>query len=386
MQRGECGGMTGERIPSLYVRAISRTFGSVESPSKTLVIRFSSIGDVVLTSPLLRVLRSRFPKSQIDFLTRKEYADLVRFNPNVNLTYEFDTSEGFAGLRRMKKTLKEEGYDLVVDLHNSIRSRFVRSMRGVKAVVVDKRIPERTLLVKFKKNSYAGIVPVADRYLETLGEYGISSDGKGAELHLPDEVLFGVASRVAKLHLNRFEHVLGICPFARHATKEWPAERYAEVGRRFVAEKAGAVMIFGGKADVPRATALSAALRSHAGSERVIDWTGELTLAESAAALQYCDVVVTNDSGLMHMAAAMQRRVVALFGSTVEEFGFFPPRNTSVVIEQKDLACRPCSHIGRDTCPEGHFRCMLDTSVESVWKAVLEMMDKADAPREKERA
>jgi len=111
-----------------------------------------------------------------------------------------------------------------------------------------------------------------------------------------------------------------------------------------------------------------------------------LTLAESAAALQYCDVVVTNDSGLMHMAAAMQRRVVALFGSTVEEFGFFPPRNTSVVIEQKDLACRPCSHIGRDTCPEGHFRCMLDTSVESVWKAVLEMMDKADAPREKERA
>lgn len=355
-------------------------------PSKTLVIRFSSIGDVVLASPLLRVLRSRFPKSQIDFLTRKEYADLVRFNPNVNFTYEFDASEGFAGLRRMKSVLKEERYDLIVDLHNSIRSRFVRSMRGVKAVVVDKRIPERTLLVKFKKNSYAGIVPVADRYLETLSEYGISSDGKGAELHLPDDVLFGVASRVAKLHLNRFEHVLGLCPFARHATKEWPAERFAEVGKRFVAEKAGAVMIFGGKADVPRATTLSAVLRRHSGDERVIDWTGELTLAESAAAFQYCDVVLTNDSGLMHMAAAMQKRLVAVFGSTVEEFGFFPPRETSIVIEQKGLACRPCSHIGRDTCPEGHFRCMLDTSVDSVWRAVLEMMDRADVPREKERA
>lgn len=351
------------------------------------MIRFSSIGDVVLTTPLLRVLRARHPKSQIDFLTRKEYADLVRFNPNINLTYAFDASAGFAGLRKMKRTLKEEGYDLVVDLHNSIRSRYVRSMRGVgEIVVVDKRIPERTLLVKFKRNTYQRMVPVTERYIETLAAHGIGPDGKGPELHLPDEVLFGVASRVAKLHLNRFEHVLGICPFARHATKEWPAERFAEIARRFISELSGAVMIFGGPSDVPRSTVLAASLRAHVGDEHVIDWTGELSLAESAAALQYCDAVVTNDSGLMHIAAAMQKRVVAIFGSTVEEFGFFPPRETSIVLEQKNLSCRPCSHLGLPACPEQHFRCMLDTGAETVWKAVLEMMDGTETPKEKERA
>ncbi|MBI4418693.1 MAG: glycosyltransferase family 9 protein, partial [Ignavibacteriales bacterium] len=254
-----------------------------------MVIRFSSIGDIVLSTPLLRALRSRFPKSQIDFLVRKDYADLIRNNPNINLTYEFDTTAGFAGLRQMKRTLRSEGYDLIVDLHNSIRSRYIRSIRGVREiVVVDKRIPERTLLVKFKKNTYKEIVPVAERYIETLKGYGVAPDGKGVELHLPDEVLFGVASRVAKLRLNRFERVLGLCPFARHATKEWPAERFAGIGRRFLEEMAGAVMIFGGRVDVARSTTLSAAIRSHAGDDRVIDWTGELSLAESAAALQYC--------------------------------------------------------------------------------------------------
>lgn len=359
----------------------------MESPRKTLVIRFSSIGDVVLTTPLLRVLRARHPKSQIDFLTRKEYADLVRYNPNINLTYSFDASTGFAGLRKMKRKLKEEGYDLVVDLHNSIRSRYVRSMRGTgEIVVVDKRIPERTLLVKFKRNTYTRIVPVAERYIETLSAHGIGPDGKGPELHLPDEVLFGVASRVAKLRLNRFEHVLGICPFARHATKEWPADRYAEIARRFVGGLCGAVMIFGGPDDVPRSTALAASIRGHVGREAVIDWTGELGLAESAAALQYCDVVVTNDSGLMHVAAAMQKRVVAIFGSTVEEFGFFPPGDTSIVLERKGLECRPCSHIGLDACPEGHFRCMKDTTTDDVWKAVNAMLERADDPRDLERA
>ena len=359
----------------------------MKSPSKTLIIRFSSIGDVVLTTPLLRVLRSRFPKSQIDFVTRKEYAELIRTNPNLNLTYEFNTSTGFAGLRKLKERLKNERYDLVVDLHNNLRSRYLRSMLEVgEIVVVDKRVPERTLLVKLKKNKYDRIVPVADRYIETLKGQGIHPDGRGAELHLPDEVLFGTASRIAKLRLNRFEHVIGLCPFARHMTKEWPAERFAEIGLRFVKETDGAVMVFGGSQDIVRSAAVSAPIKAKTQEDRVIDFTGQLTLAETAASMQYCDVVVTNDSGLMHIAAAMQKRSVAVFGSTVEEFGFFPPKMTSLVVEQKGLRCRPCSHIGRNVCPEEHFRCMLDTDVETVWLAVSEMLGREEVPEKKERA
>lgn len=360
---------------------------AVKSPSKTLVIRFSSIGDVVLTTPLLRVLRSRFPKSQIDFVTRQEYAELIRTNPNINLTYEFDTSTGFAGLRKLKERLKKERYDLVVDLHNSLRSRYLRSMRGVgQIVVVDKRIPERTLLVKLKKNKYERIVPVADRYVETLKGHGIHPDGKGPELHLPDEVLFGTASRIAKLRLNRFEHVIGLCPFARHATKEWPAERFAEIGLRFIRETDGAAMVFGGNQDIVRSSAVSTPIKTATQEDRVFDFTGQLSLGETAAAMQYCDVVVTNDSGLMHIAAAMNKRTIAVFGSTVEEFGFFPPPQISLVLEQKGLGCRPCSHIGLKACPEKHFRCMLDIEVDSVWKAVREMLERGELPEEKERA
>jgi heptosyltransferase-2 len=320
-------------------------------------------------------------------VTRTEYAGLVRSNPNLNLTYEFDASTGFAGLRKLKERLKKERYDLVIDLHNSLRSRYVRSMRGAgDIVVVDKRIPERTLLVKFKKNTYERVTPVADRYIETVRKYGVQGDGGGAELHLTDEVLFGTGSRVAKLRLNRFEHVIGLCPFARHATKEWPAGRFAEVGLRFAKELDGAVMVFGSGQDVIRSASVSAPIKAKTQEERVIDFTGQLSLTETAAAMQYCDVVVTNDSGLMHIAVAMRKPVVAVFGSTVEEFGFYPPKESGTVLEQKGLSCRPCTHIGRETCPEGHFRCMLDTGVDEVWAAVKELLSRRGVPEEKERA
>lgn len=347
----------------------------MKTPNKTLVIRFSSIGDIVLSTPLLRVLRSRFPQSQIDYVTRTEYADLVRFNPNLNVTHGFDVAAGFAGLRELKKKLRQERYDLVLDLHNSIRSRYLRSMLGVGSiVVVDKRIKERTLLVKFKKNVYKSMVPVADRYVETVHELGIRTDGMGPELHIPDEILFGISGKMGKLRLDRFEHIVGLCPFARHATKEWPAERFIEFGMRTAKEPNDALMIFGGTLDRERAKGIVRSLSGAVGAERVFDLTGELSLLESAAAMQYCDVIVSNDSGMMHLASAMEKKIVAIFGSTVEEFGFFPQTENSVVLERKGLYCRPCSHIGLQHCPEGHFRCMNEISVEDVRNAVVRLM------------
>ena len=132
------------------------------TPNKTLVIRFSSIGDVVLASPLIRVLRARFPSSQIDFAVRKEYSDLIRYNSNLNFTFEFDARGGFQELRRLKETIRREKYDLIIDIHNSLRSRYIRSLSGAKEVVVlNKRIFARTMFVRLKKNYYGDIVSVA---------------------------------------------------------------------------------------------------------------------------------------------------------------------------------------------------------------------------------
>jgi lipopolysaccharide heptosyltransferase II len=346
----------------------------MKSNPKTLVIRFSSIGDIVLSSPMLRALRRRFPESQIDYVTRKEYAELVRSNHNLNYTYEFDASEGFDGLRRLKRKIRQERYDLIIDIHDSLRSRFLRSIRGVERIVsFDKRVVERTLLVKFKKNTYKSIVPVWKRYLEGLQELGVEGDEDGPELHIPDEVLFRVSGRVATLKLRRFENVLGLCPGARHFTKRWPSDRFAEVGTRFASERNGMVLIFGGKEDVPQGREIAGRIEERAGAGRVVSLCGELSVLETAAAMQFCDAILTNDSGLMHIASAMHRKLVALFGSTVREFGFFPYGEQSRVLERVGLECRPCSHIGRDSCPEDHFKCMMDLSVEDVYVAVTTM-------------
>jgi len=334
---------------------------------KTLVIRFSSIGDIVLTSPLLRVLRAKFPQSQIDFVTRREYAELVRSNQNLNRTFEFDATTGFEGLRKLKKTLKEERYDLLVDLHDSLRSKYLRSIRGPRRVVVDKRILERSLFVKLKKNVYKGIVPVSDRYIETLGEFGIVNDGKGLELHIPDEILFDVSGKIAPLKLNRFEKVVGLCPGARHFTKRWPADRFARVGAALAQKMDAKVLLFGGKADEPLCNQIMWEVNNDAGSDRATSLAGQLGLLETAAAMQFCDVMITNDTGLMHIARAMHKKIVALFGSTVKEFGFAPDEPSAVLIERSGLACRPCSHIGRSKCPEQHFRCMSEIQADEVF-------------------
>ncbi|HWP82132.1 MAG TPA: lipopolysaccharide heptosyltransferase II [Bacteroidota bacterium] len=343
----------------------------MEANPKTLVIRFSSIGDIVLSTPLLRVLRKRFPESQIDYVTRTEYAELIKSNQNLNLTHTFDASEGFAGLHKLKKKIRAEKYDLILDIHDSLRSRYLRSIRGVKRILtIDKRIVQRTMLVKLKKNIYKGIVPVADRYIEPLKQFGVLPDGKGPELHIPDEVLFGVSGKMAKLRLNRFEKVLGICPGSRHFTKRWPVERFAETASRFVKDFDGMVMIFGGENERDLAETVARRIESDNGKERSAIFCGNLTLLETAAAMQYCDVILTNDSGLMHIATAMEKKVVAVFGSTVREFGFFPYGGQSRVLEREGLECRPCSPIGRSECPEGHFRCMLDTTVDEVFDSI----------------
>ncbi|MBI3005335.1 MAG: lipopolysaccharide heptosyltransferase II [Ignavibacteriales bacterium] len=347
----------------------------MNAKSKTLVIRFSSVGDIVLSTPLLRVLRKRFPEGQVDYVTRKEYAELVRSNHNLNVTYEYDAATGFAGLRKLKQRIVAEKYDLIVDIHDSLRSKYLRSFRaGTETVAINKRKFERYMLVQRKENLYKEVVSVADRYIEPLLRFGVENDGNGLELHIPDEVLFGVSGKIAKLNLSRFEKVVGLCPSSRHFTKRWPAERFAEVGARFAKEHAAKVLIFGGPGDTELCSSVESRIASSEGVEKVTSLAGQLSLLESAAAMQLCDVIVTNDSGLMHLAAAMQKKIVALFGSTVREFGFFPVATHSVVVEREGLPCRPCSHIGRSSCPEGHFRCMKEISPGEVFEQTKKLM------------
>lgn len=339
----------------------------MDTDIKTLVIRFSSIGDIVLSTPLLRVLRARFPHGQIDYVTRTEYAELVKSNQNLNRTYEFDARGGFEALRVLKKKIRDEKYDLIVDIHDSLRSKYLRSLKGPKRVIVNKRVLERSMLVKLKKNLYREIFPVVDRYIETLRELGVANDGKGLELHIPDEVLLRVSGKMAKLNLNRFEKVVGFCPGARHFTKRWPSDRFARLGSALAQKTDSKILLFGGEDDQGVCSQICWEINNQAGAERATSLSGQLKLLETAAAMEYCDVIVTNDSGLMHIATAMRKKLIAIFGSTVKEFGFFPYDPQAVVLERSGLPCRPCSHIGRSECPEKHFRCMMEIEPDEVF-------------------
>ncbi|HVN48155.1 MAG TPA: lipopolysaccharide heptosyltransferase II [Bacteroidota bacterium] len=343
-------------------------------PNKILIIRFSSIGDIVLATTLLRVARIKYPHAQIDFLTKREYSSLIRYNPNINNAYEFDSAGGVSSLRKMKRKLLAEQYDLVIDIHNSLRSRYVRKGIARKIVTIKKHVLARMMLVKFKWNMYHHIVSVADRYIETLKEYGVHNDGKGLEIYIPDQVRSGAADAVAALRLNGDEKVFGFCPAAKHATKRWPQDRFVELGIALAQRWKAKIFLFGGPEDINDCGAIANAINSATGKTSAENLCGKCSLLETAAMMKYCDVVVSNDTGLMHIAAAMKRKLVALFGSTVKEFGFFPVGTKSIVLERTDLPCRPCSHIGRASCPQKHFKCMNDISVGAVFDACSNML------------
>jgi lipopolysaccharide heptosyltransferase II len=182
---------------------------------------------------------------------------------------------------------------------------------------------------------------------------------------------------MAKLKLNQFEKVIGICPGSKHFTKRWQKEKFAEVAVRAAQEYHAKVLLFGGKEERSDCEFVAEVVSKRISPQAVSNFAGEFSLLETAAAMEFCDVVVTNDSGLMHLAAAKQRKIVAVFGSTVKEFGFAPYGTEAIVIENTLLECRPCTHIGRKDCPKDHFRCMTDITPEQVLGAVRTMLQPA---------
>lgn len=327
---------------------------------KILIIRLSSIGDIVLSTPLIRVLRNKFPNSQIDFIIKKEFSELLKYNPNLTNLIEFNTENGFKELLRLKRQILKENYDLIIDIHNNLRSIFLRMFTGAHVVRINKRVFKRFLLVKFKINLYKNAIHVVDRYIETLSNFSIKNDNQGLEIFVPEDTI-----EIAKNKINFSDKNLyiAIAPSAKHETKRWLPERFAQLGDKLAEKFKAKIILLGGKEDEDRCGFVEEMMVS-----KPINLCGKTTLLESAAVLSMCKLLVTNDSGLMHIGSAMKTKIVAIFGSTVKEFGFSPYGVENIVIE-KNIPCRPCSHIGRNKCPEGHFKCMRDIQVEDVFNA-----------------
>lgn len=343
---------------------------------KILIIRLSSIGDILLSSPLIRCLRNKFPNSQIDFLVRNDYSELVKYNPHINTVIEFDTRGGFNSLKKLTHQLKQENYNVVLDIHNSLRSRYIRYFSKPQSVhIVDKRTPARFCLVNFKVNLYKKDVPVAERYIETAKELGVENDTIGLEVYIQDNQQNKIAEKLLQLRSSDIKMIVGVAPAAKHNTKKWQAGKYVELLSRLASEQDALILAFGGIEDKKEIDDIVNKVNEISNKQAALNFAGELSLLENAAALDYCNVVITNDTGLMHLAAARKKKVVALFGPTVREFGFFPYGTENIVIENKTLRCRPCSHIGSKACPNKHFKCMEDISSEKVYTEVKHILN-----------
>lgn len=329
---------------------------------KILVIRFSSAGDIILTSPFIRALRRRYPGGEIHYLTKRAFAPLVEHSPHLNRVIAMEPGTGLGGLARLKSSLiRDNGgdYDIVFDLHDSLRSRYVRFGLGRSVATIVKPTLAKWLLVRRKVNRLRPIVPIPLRYLAVGAPFGLEDDGLGLELHL--------GPTLAPI-LPDGRPTIAMAPGARHMTKQWPPEYFVELGRRLASGHGARIVLLGSPDERELAEEIATAIGHDA-----TNLAGRTTFLEAAAALDAADVAVTNDSAMAHIAAARGRPVVALFGSTVQEFGFAPFRTPSTVVEVEGLPCRPCTTIGREACPLGHFRCMREILPERVLEEVRRM-------------
>src|SRR5512143_1469144 len=267
--------------------------------SKTLIIRLSSVGDIVLSTPLIRGLRRHLPQAEIHYLVRSDYADLLRGNPHLSRLIEFPRGGTLDDLARLRAGIRGERYDCIVDIHGSLRSRIL--CRGLRNVVrIRKRALARFLLVHGKWDVYplfGGSPPVSERYFETLEPWNITDDGEGPELFPSAEARSRAESVLLPLLRRAPGNLVGFCPSARHHTKMWPPERFAECAATVGTRHHAGIVIFGSAGETERCAGMAKQLAASAPSVPVLNAAGMLSLPETAAAMDHCKVIVTNDSG-----------------------------------------------------------------------------------------
>lgn len=306
--------------------------------NKILIIRLSSLGDILLTTPFIRAIKSQFPDIKIDMLLREEYANVVKLNPYLNKKFLFKKDDKSNNV--LIEQLENTNYELVIDLQNNLRSKKIVSSLKTKSVKFDKRSFDKFLLVNFKINKLKEALQIPVRYSNTI--HDLNLDKGGLDLF---------TDKSANEELIGKNNLIGFCPGARHFTKRWLKEYFVELGNKLT-QDGYTIVLFGGRIDKEICEEINKAIPGS------INLANDDDLLQTVADMKLCKVVVCNDSGLMHTATATGTKVIAIFGSTVKELGFAPYNCNNLILENNSLTCRPCSHIGRSNCPKKHFDCM----------------------------
>lgn len=322
---------------------------------KFLIIRFSSIGDIVLTTPVIRCLKKQVPDAEVHFLTKSSFLPVVEHNPYIDKIHLLAHS-----WELMIEELKTENYDYIIDLHHNTKTLRVKSALKVKSYSFYKLNIEKYIYTSVKLNILPK-VHIVDRYLKTVESFGVKNDGEGLDYFIAKEEETKREDIPASHSAGYVACVIG----AALGTKQWPVHKWKE----FCRQLNHPVILLGGPEDVAAGNEIAAL-----DDIKVYNACGKFRLNESADLVKKAKLVVTNDTGLMHIAAAYKKPIISLWGNTVPSFGMTPHYGSGMVpntiVQVNKLWCRPCSKIGYKKCPLGHFKCMEKIEVEQVLQIV----------------
>ncbi len=326
---------------------------------KFLVLRFSSIGDIVLTTPVVRCLKKQLLTSEVHFATREKFASILTANPYIDKLHLLkDNLDSFID------QLRTEDFDYVIDLHHNIRTLKIKQALEKKSFSFNKLNIEKWIYVNFKWNVMPD-VHIVDRYMRTVEEFGIRNDEQGLDYFIPESEHVKEKD-IPTSHLAGY---IGIVLGGAHNTKKYPIPKL----EKFCALVDHPIILLGGPEDRENGELLS-----RIDPFRIYNACGKFSLNESADLVRRAKLIITNDTGLMHIAAAFRKPILSLWGNTVPEFGMYPyygkNDQTALEFEVDDLPCRPCSKIGFDKCPRGHFKCMNLISEELLAEKTMEAL------------
>ena len=325
--------------------------------AKFLIIRFSSIGDIVLTTPVVRCLKQQVPEAEVHYLTKSTFKGILENNPFIDKLWLWENEKDIVSF------LKKEKFDFIIDLHNNLRTSILKWKLNVPAFSFKKLNIEKYLFVRFRMKVLPPI-HIVDRYLQTLDFFKVMNDNKGLDYFLSDaEEKYGL-----KIKDEIGNQYISLVVGALKGTKKLPLDKQIALCNKLNKP----VVLLGGKAEIEDGKAIAAASKNI-----VLNLCGEITLGESAAIVKNAKAVITHDTGLMHIAAAFKKPIISIWGNTVPEFGMSPympnTSNLNYFSEVKDLKCRPCSKIGFQECPQKHFSCMQTQDINKIAELIKEI-------------
>jgi heptosyltransferase-2 len=318
---------------------------------KFLIIRFSSIGDIVLTTPVVRCLKKQVPASEIHFLTKQSFASIVESNPFIDKVHLLDHS-----WESIVHELKRENYDYIIDLHHNLRTLRLKKDLGIRTFPFNKLNIQKWIYTNLKWNLMPDL-HIVDRYMRTVESFGVKNDGEGLDYFIPAKDEVKQKDIPVSHHLGYIGLVIG----AAHNTKKLPVEKLKELCSKIDHP----VILMGGKEDNENAKQIASV-----DTIKIYNACGKFNLNESADLVRKSKLIITHDTGLMHIAAAFKKKIISVWGNTVPEFGMYPyygnAQAQNSYFEINGLRCRPCSKIGYARCPKGHFKCMKQISMDAI--------------------